>query len=412
VRARRAPPSLDEEHLEVLLGGLLRVEADGYAPGTVQWVVADQESHTADVALSKAAENSFRVLTPTGEPAAGATVAICTPDLGPIIDNGIVADYSPCERAVAGTDGQVSIAPQTGLYGLMVVHDAGAAYASPGQLAQSRTITLQPWARVEGILRMRGQAAANEQVTLSLSEVYQANMPIVHYSYKAKTDEEGRFAFGRVVPGNGQVARVELSRLGGGMTRLTPTHVTNAKFPPGVTTHVEVGRAGRRIVGKLLMPPDAKPGNDWRLAMVTLQWNSPDTPKPPKVPYPLSIDPQKDQDAARVWWEQWRLTDEGKKFQQDFKRFAEASREFKPVHYMARVESDGTFAFDDMPSGDCRLTIRASAATATVLGGPNEVIARLEHKFSVPDSSDKNASEPIDLGELTLKAFEQPKPNP
>jgi hypothetical protein len=296
----------------------------------------------------------------------------------------------------------------------MVVHDSGAAFAGPGKIAQTRTITLEPWARVEGTLRMHGRAAASEQVTLSLSEEYQAKMPIVHYSYKTKTDEAGKFAFERVVPGRGQVARVALNQLDNGMTSLTPTHVANAEFSPGKTTHVEVGRDGRQIVGTLALPAGAKPGNDWRLAMVTLQWNSPDTPKLPKVPYPLSINPQKDPDAARIWWEQWRFTEQGNQYQQDFKRFVEASKRFKPAHYMAHVEPDGTFTFDDMPGGDYRLTVRASAATATVLGGPNEVIATLEHTFSIPaaEPGGTDAQEPIDLGELTLQAVKPPQPSP
>ncbi len=390
----------------------LRIEAEGYAPATEQFVLGDEDTFAADFRLDKAADEGFRVLMSDGKPAAGATVAVCTPTLGPTVQDGILADYSPCERATCGSDGRVNISPQQGLFGLMVVHESGAAYASPGLLAQSRTITLQPWARVEGTLRMRGKPAANEHVTLSRDEAFQSGMPQVHYDYKSMTDENGKFAFERVVPGRGQVARVAVSQQGGGMTSWTPTHVTNAEFLPGKTTHVDVGRAGRKIVGKLLLPTDAKPGNDWRLARVTLQWNSPDKPKPPKVPYPLGMDPQKDQDAARIWWEQWRYTDQGKQFQQEFKRFAEASSAFKPVHYMARVERDGTFSFDDMPSGDYRLTVRASAATVTVLGGPNEETATLEHTFSIPEAEPgrADAKGPIDLGELTLKAIEPPKP--
>ena len=132
----------------------------------VRTELSDGDSYKADFALTRAASDSFEVLTPTGEPAAGAVVAIATPDLGPTIRDGMVADYSPCERAVSGADGRVSIAPQSGLFGLMVVHDSGAVYVPPGQLANSRTITLQPWARVEGTLRIHNQPAANEHVTL------------------------------------------------------------------------------------------------------------------------------------------------------------------------------------------------------------------------------------------------------
>ena len=102
----------------------LRVEAEGYAPATVEWVIGDEHSHTADVSLERAAEDTFLVLTPSGEPAAQTIVAVCTPDLGPTIRDGVVADYSTCERATTGSNGRVSISPQSGLFALMAVHDS------------------------------------------------------------------------------------------------------------------------------------------------------------------------------------------------------------------------------------------------------------------------------------------------
>jgi len=118
------------------------------------------------------------------------------------------------------------------------------------------------------------------------------------------------------------------------------------------------------------------------------------------------MDPQKDQDAVKIWWNQWRYTDKGKRLQQEMKRFVEASRKFKPVHYMARVEPNGTFAFDDMPAGDYRLDVRAMAPSTDRPIGPGEMIARLEHNFAVRVSAGMGASEPVDLGELTLQAIE------
>ena len=77
----------------------------------------------------------------------------------------------------------------------MVVHESGAAYVSPGMLAQSifgksRTIRLQPWARVEGTLRMGGKAAADEQVTLDLAGE-EAGMPSLDFDYKTKRTARG-----------------------------------------------------------------------------------------------------------------------------------------------------------------------------------------------------------------------------
>ena len=50
---------------------VLRVEADGYAPEIVRTELSDADSYTANFALTKAAGDSYEVLTPDGKPAAG-----------------------------------------------------------------------------------------------------------------------------------------------------------------------------------------------------------------------------------------------------------------------------------------------------------------------------------------------------
>jgi hypothetical protein len=237
-------------------------------------------------------------------------------------------------------------------------------------------------------------------------------VPRVFYQYEMKTDASGKFSFERVVPGRGLVARVAVSQFGGGMTSLTPTLVVDATFAPGETTHVDLGRTGRQIVGRLRMHPTAKSGNDWRMAMIMLQSRPHGAPERPKLPLPLWIDPRKDQDAARSWLESWRLTEEGREYQQQMKRYADAVRGFKPVSYNGRVSPDGSFTFDDIPIGDYQLDARAMAPTAGRPYGPGEMVARLEHDFVVPEVAGNNASKPVGLGELMLEAVGQPRLSP
>jgi hypothetical protein len=231
-------------------------------------------------------------------------------------------------------------------------------------------------------------------------------MPKIHYDYKTTTDGKGRFVFERVVPGDGQVARVAGTQLGGGMSRWTPTHVTKATFAPGQTMRVVIGRDGRQVLGRLVPPATMKSSIDWRLAMLSLQSQPKNVPPIPKPPFPPGVDPQKDQDAVQVWWEQFRVTDEGKKFQEAMKRYSDAVNSFKPDNYSAQVQPDGAFAFEDLPAGNYRLTIQAFDASPGHPGMHGDLAATLEHSFEVPEAQGGDSSRVINLGELTLKPLE------
>ncbi len=88
---------------------VLRVEADGYRPAVVEQVVGGRHDFKSDVALEKAADDGYRVLMPSGEAAAGATVAICTPEVGPIVQDGVVIPNSTCERTTSDSTGRFAI---------------------------------------------------------------------------------------------------------------------------------------------------------------------------------------------------------------------------------------------------------------------------------------------------------------
>ncbi len=311
----------------------------------------------------------------------------------------------------------MNISPQSGLFGLMVVHETGAAYAAPAPLAKTRTIQLQPWARVEGTLRMGGKPAADEQVTLQIDGL-ESGMPRLNYDYKTRTDGDGKFVFERVAPGNGYVSRVSVTRLEGGMTRWTPTHTANATFVPGETLQVALGQLGRNVVGRLKLAADVKRGNAWRHASVSLQSVPTNLPERPKVPYPLGMDPEKDQVAARVWWEDWSKTEAGKEWRDEFQRYAEAFKAIKPERYCADAAEDGGFRFEDLPAGRYRLEVQAYAPRPELPNLSGELLGRLSHEFTVPAVVEGGESEAVDLGELVLeaektaKAREESKPAP
>ncbi|HEY4233651.1 MAG TPA: carboxypeptidase-like regulatory domain-containing protein [Lacipirellulaceae bacterium] len=388
---------------------ILRVEADGYVPATSRSVTEKSGAITVDFEMQKGGGAEWLVLTPQGQAAKDATVAICTPGLGPSIQDGMISPNSTCERASTDGDGRFSIAPQTEKYALMVVHESGAAYATQDQVATAKTVQLEPWARVEGVVKIRNQPAANEQVTIQRDETIQPGMPRIHYEYRTTTDKDGNFAFDRVVPGPGLVCRNAVTDTGGGMSSWTPTLTSKTNFAAGQTTHVVLSRDGRPVTAKLVVPKELEDKNDWRLAMANLQERPRNLPAAPKIPWPKEIDPAKDREAAMKWANEWKDTEEGKQFLDAQQTYVKAMSAIKPVFYATHVQSDGALRFDDIPAGDYQLTVQALARPAGGGIGPGDVIATLTQTFTVPGMPGGRSDEPLDLGQLTLEKLQRPK---
>jgi beta-lactamase regulating signal transducer with metallopeptidase domain/protocatechuate 3,4-dioxygenase beta subunit len=383
---------------------VIRIEADGYLPATSRPLKIDEGNVTIDFELKKAPASGLVVLTPQGQAANKATVAVCTPRLGPVVQDGVVSPNSTCERTTTDAEGRFNIPPRDDVFALLILDKSGAAYVTQQQLDSSTTIQLEPWARVEGTLLIGNKPAADQFVTLEREELHQPNTPKVHYAYRATTDKNGRFTFQSVIPGNGQVTRRVVSEHGQTSSWI-PTHSTKVKFVAGQTTQVELSRNGRPVVGKLLMPQNAEGAPVWHLAMVSLQ-NAP--PPPPTIPWPKGVDPQKDRQAAIQWWETWKETEDGKRHQEEMKRYAEAARARQSAYYGTKVEPDGSFLFDDVPADDYQLSVRLQAPPANGQIVPGDVIATLTHSFTVPEMPGGGSDEPLDLGSLTLDTVRRP----
>ena len=91
-----------------------------------------------------------------------------------------------------------------------------------------------------------------------------------HFDNSTETDKDGKFD-SNVRPGQRSSCEGGGVPVGRRSNNWTPTIVTEVTSLPGETAHVELGRDGRQVVGKLLLPPDAEAGNDWRRAMISMQ---------------------------------------------------------------------------------------------------------------------------------------------
>jgi len=383
---------------------VLQIEAVGYLPTSSPAITERDGYVTIDFELVPGSGQDFVLLTPDGAPASGATIAVSTPRLGPTISNGTVIPNSTATRVAADRDGRFALPPQTEPFAIIAVHDSGAAYVTEEELASSRTISLEPWARVEGVLKIRGEPAAGEMIDVRRADRGLQDQPKFQYQNNTTTDESGKFALDQILPGHVQVARRVISEHDNGRF-LIPTHVATAEVLTGETTFVDLSRDGLPVVARLSVPQVLEDKNDWRLAMASLRATPTSGVDPPQIPFPEDIDPEVDQDAAMQWWEEWKSTEEGLRFQAKMKLYQEAIRNIATDSFSAPVQPNGEIRFEDIPPGTYQFSVQALAPSADGLPGPDIVIAALSHKFTIEEMPDEGRSEPFDLGELMLDSL-------
>jgi hypothetical protein len=202
------------------------------------------------------------VLSVDGKPLAGAVVALARlqdsqtyvvqPGFGRpsaplrIVQNTVQAGT----KVVTGSDGWFAFAPQPGPYQIIVMHPTG--FATVAQGGPNAPLRLQPWARVEGVLRGPDrEPLAGQQVRLFLQLERDPNYRDNYiYTLVAHTDARGRYVFDRVAPGRIRLARWLTSGAGG--QRFEGAGVaTVVEARPGQTQEVQLGGTGRTIIGRV-----------------------------------------------------------------------------------------------------------------------------------------------------------------
>ena len=350
---------------------LVRVEADGYMPAISREIKSDEGKVTIDFELSKGKTVSATILTPDGAPAAQAKVALPGPGEQVSIFGGDLRDqggenanlpgliFGLVRQARQGRQGLAAV-HQTDKEGkfraeaknsncwIVVTHATGYAELPGMPNSNPRIIKLKPWARIEGTLQVARQPKANTQIsTFRMQSFFGQNSPQVMAQSVQKTDAHGRFMMDRVVPGQQQVSAV---RTNGPSDAETTSNMTiTASCPAGKSTQVDLGAAGRPVIGQLRKPPDALSVDQLSSTQI---WVG--------------------QAGGRMWGE-------------------------TQVQFSATTDRDGNFAIDDVPPGSYWLN-------AFMRG---QGLRIQQHHFVVPKANGKLWQRPVDLGVLTLSKPER-----
>jgi hypothetical protein len=332
----------------------LRIEADDYEPATSRAVKSDEGSVALKFELVRGQNLDAVVLTPDGHPAVNAKIAVAGLGAHILIKNGDLDARSNADCTVTDASGHFHFPPQPAGFCIAITHSTGYVFYRPGVRALRRTINLGPWSRVEGTYRILGRPIENLPIAISagLPRLYE-DRDRVGASWNTTTGPNGHLVFDRVPAVRGAVDRPLNMTFNdgwfipGGTSHMASTCGLPATFPPGKTLHIDIGRKGRSVVGKLRPPANFKKPVFWNFAL-------------------LNADSEPD---------------------------SESKEKKQRLRFNATVSRDGDFRIDEMPPGQYSLNITFSRFVVGYLD---------ETSFSIPEKDATWSAKPIDLGVLTL----------
>jgi hypothetical protein len=323
---------------------VMRIEADGYQPAISRDVKVGEGNVTLNFELTKGENVDGVVLTPAGQPAGKAKVAVGIAGSYVSIRNGeIVFSNGDLQEADAG--GRFHFPPQLPGYFLVITHPSGYAKYQPGPHSNRRTIQLDPWTRVEGTLRVGGQPKANVPIWINRFD-HRQDFPDVLTIWETTSGPEGRFVFERVWAGKGWIGPRLMFSPDKGAAEATSVRTIWGLYPLGKMVRIDLNGNGRRVVGKLRPPPGYNKAVPWNFAMIQVA--------------PVG-----------------------------------ATGSVPNVHFHATVGPDGSFHIDDVPAGE--FLIAGGVMLNSFPGG------NFEQHFFVPANASGQSAEPLDLGVLTLQ---------
>ncbi|EDL57810.1 carboxypeptidase-like regulatory domain-containing protein [Gimesia maris] len=375
---------------------LVKIEAAGYQLAISRDIKTDEGEIEIDFALEPATDIAATLMTAAGKPAAGAKIALGVAGSQISVENGEIDDGSTyATQLKSDAKGHFSIPARTEPFQLMITHPAGYAHLKSEQGAIPETVTLTPWARIEGTFRVGTKPVARVPLTIfsNVTPSYGEGVPNIFTHHDTTTGKDGRYVFERVFPGHGRINRRIMLTVNAGATEPTSSVRVPVDFVAGETISLDLGGTGRPVVGKLAAPVNHTGEVLWAFAMVDAHRYL----EPPAGM--LSIEAvRKDPLHFRDWVLAWRKSPTYEAEKVVYQRYKDARSKLltDSPSLTASIARDGSFRIDDAPPGDylLKVTFRERKHAA---GSLNDV------HFTVPPVKNGYSAEPVDLGTLTLE---------
>ncbi|HEY5232725.1 MAG TPA: hypothetical protein VIK35_04240 [Verrucomicrobiae bacterium] len=310
-----------------------------------------------------AADIAGTVLLPNGQPAAGAQVALAVPNypLYLLQAKMQLGGGSKDTLVLADEGGHFSLPANESAWAIVAMNETGCTQVEKMDFENGSTITLQPWARIEGVLRVGTGVGTNQQVVLQSTGGARFSFELE--AFQDWTDRDGKFVFTCVPAGNWIISHSGEIIWSG----------ANVTVKAGETNRVTIGGTGRPVIGRLQIP-----------ATVT---NSPNFASlPPSRPYVKSSD---------------SATNRSFNYQVESTLYG-TNRQIN-----AKMNLDGTFRVEDVTPG--KWWLLSDILSFPAQGESATTVATAGKEFIVPEMSGGRSDEPLDLGTVELPMIHSPQ---
>jgi peroxiredoxin len=366
-------------------GYAVRVDADGYLPVASRVFKIDEKNVTLDMKLTKGSGPDLVVQSPQGWPAVGATAVLATPGQTVVLYNGTQLESGNALVVKADAYGHVKFPAQIGNFRVMIFGDAGYAETDQDAISKSQTVTIEPWARIDGQLMIGRTMAFGEKIFAEAGDPrVDPNQAAIRNIITTKTDAAGQFSCDRVPPGYVQISHeVDRPTIQGVLEMRSQTQ--RLTLTPGQTATVRLGGVGRPVTGRLVPPVELAGRTDWYFGycQMTTKLNL----SPPPVPADVRAGSA---DMQRQWLVGYLKTDAGKAL-----AAAERTALENQHSYPLPITQDGSFRIDDVVAGTYELTATITRQSALQANQPGEDLAYAHTEITVPEMPDGRSDEPL-----------------
>jgi beta-lactamase regulating signal transducer with metallopeptidase domain len=334
----------------------VEIQSAGYRSLVTDEILFEEGDQKITFSLSKMEALDGRVFLPDGTAGKDVHVALLSDrDSVRLVQRGFVRNSGEPQMTVSDENGWFTVQPKRAPAELLAIHEDGFAQMSVrANLMMAMRIDLEPWARIEGVIKKGSEIA--DPIPLQVMPRHAGRRPF--FVSSRWTDQDGRFILENLPPGDWS---------------LGPTNGAAIPFrvEPGDLMSIQFGAAGWKVQGRLIQEPQEEESLDWRVQNLTLACQH-------EIPVPIgSVRSQSGvQQPAR----------------------------YRPI-FRCKPNADGTFSIEDVPGGVYSLAIEAFQTTQW---NSKKALARLPRRSGpirevhVPEASENRDEMIIDLGALPI----------
>lgn len=366
----------------------VRVEADGYKPAISEPL---PEDFAGELEMKLKRSNPDEqiagvVLSPSGDLAVGAEVALLTFERGASIDQGrFVPQGSDSILTRTDAEGKFRFSPDVNAHTVVVVDSFGFGRTRIRNDVQAIVVQLSPLGRIDGRVRTRGGNWSNREVALT-TPYSEAGL---HVNFRAKSAADGHFVIESIPPGSYTL------HLNHGVGKPF-TDAISVDVLPGETTESQIGGSGATITGRFIFAGSIPVEWEKQTKFPVMQAKS---DPPPSSVYrgldPRFIDPVKgrkrldhvESDEYRAWVRAQRPT------------------------VALKISADGSFIAENVRAGEYSLSVGLAAEAMEPSNNPLALFQRLTiasiKQTVMVSETQEQAGETLNLGVLEL----QPAPS-